>query len=229
MADAPGFTFEFDWGVHTMMRLLDSYEFDTVLDVGSGAGEHSRFLRHFGKQVFTTDLHQSADYAGDFVQLAFDRTFDVVWCSHVLEHQRNVGAFLEKLYECLAEDGVLAITVPTHPRERLISGHITTWNAGLLCYNLVLAGFDCREARVCQTYELGIIVRKVGARGPDIRAAAAYGKIDALAQFFPFPVADGANAEVAEANWGEREYDLPPAQLAGPIHVKSRYAEIRFN
>ena len=224
----PVFEFEFDWGVHTMMRLLDSYEFDTVLDVGSGSGGHTRFLRHFGKQVFTADLHRSADYAGDFVRIEFDRRFDVVWCSHVLEHQRNVGAFLEKIYDCLADDGLLAITVPTHPRERLISGHVTSWNAGLLCYNLILAGFDCHQARLLKTYELGLIVRKAAARGPDIRSAAAYGKVEALAQFFQFPIEDGGNADIAEANWGEREYDLPPALEAGPIHVKSKFADIRF-
>jgi SAM-dependent methyltransferase len=228
MADTPAFSFEFDWGVHTMMRLLDSYDFETALDVGAGRGEHSRFLRHFGKQVFTTDLHESADYTGDFVQLDFGRTFDVVWCSHVLEHQRNVGAFLEKIYGCLTDDGILAITVPVHPRERLISGHVSSWNAGLLCYNLVLAGFDCHEARVLQTYELGVIVRKSEARGPDVRSAAAYGLIEALAPFFPFPVRDGANAEVAEANWGSPEYELPRAPEAGAIHIKSKYASISF-
>ena len=51
----------------------------------------------------------------------------------------------------MKDDGVLAITVP--PGESLvIGGHLTNWNAGILLYNLVLAGFDCGDLRKITPY-----------------------------------------------------------------------------
>src|SRR5437868_13865794 len=87
----PTHHFQIDWSLNTILRLIEEYDFETVLDIGSGAGEHTRFFRHYGKQVFSVDLDEGADYVGDFNELMLDRQFDVVWCSHVLEHQRNVG------------------------------------------------------------------------------------------------------------------------------------------
>ncbi|RPI39743.1 MAG: class I SAM-dependent methyltransferase [Betaproteobacteria bacterium] len=217
--------FHMDWGYHTILRLVSSYDFQTVLDIGSGAGEHARFLRHFGKQVFAVDRVAGADYVGDFNTLVLDRQFDVVWCSHVLEHQRNVGAFLEKIFAALKDDGILALTVPCHPRERLIAGHLTVWNAGLLCYNLVLAGFDCSEAKLLQTFELGLIVRKRKAGRAELGhydPGLAGDELDRLGRFFPFPVSQGCNAEVYEANWGDRNYSFPSASVPGTIAVKSK-------
>ena len=221
--------FHLDYGVHTIFRLLESYDFETVLDIGSGTGEHTRFFRHYGKQVFSVDLDAGADYVGDFTQLVLDRQFDAVWCSHVLEHQRNVGLFLEKVYAAIKDDGILAIIVPVHPRARLVSGHITSWNAGLLCYNLVLAGFDCSEARILQTLELGLIVRKKRAIASEIGQSAAFHMTDQLrklAKFFPFPVDQGCDAEVLEVNWGGRDYELPPARFPGEIKITSKSAEL---
>ena len=55
---------------------------------------------------------------------------------------------------------VLAITVP--PGDSLvIGGHLTNWNAGILLYNLVLAGFDCSNASILQYgYNISVIVKK---------------------------------------------------------------------
>lgn len=217
--------FRLDWGVHTMLRLISSYDFKTVLDIGSGPGEHARFLRHFGKQVYSVDESSSADYVGDFNTLVLDKQFDVVWCSHVLEHQRNVGIFLEKIFAALKDDGILALTVPCHPSARLIAGHLTTWNAGLLCYNLVIAGFDCSEARLLQSFELGLIVRKrkagpteVGHHDPDVMAD----QLERLGRFFPFPIKQGCNAEVFNVNWGDQNYEFPSTAVPGEIVIKSK-------
>ena len=57
--------FHLDFGLHTLFRLLECYDFETVLDIGSSEGEHGRFFRHFGKQVFSVDLSAGADYVGD--------------------------------------------------------------------------------------------------------------------------------------------------------------------
>jgi SAM-dependent methyltransferase len=218
--------FFFEWGVHAIMRLIEAYDFDTVLDIGSGQGEHARFFRHFGKEVYAVNLSGNADYVGDFNELALDRQFDAVWCSHVIEHQRNVGVFLERIFAALKDDGILALTAPCHPRERLIDGHLTSWNAGLLCYNLILAGFDCSRACLLQTFELNLIVRKKQAllteQGRSI-APSATTPLEKLAPFFPFPVRSTGNAEVLDVKWGEREYELPPALYPGEIRITSSH------
>ncbi len=219
--------FDLEWGLHAIMRLVEEYDFETVLDIGSGGGEQSRFFRHFGKEVFSINLTGNADYVGDFTQIELGRQFDVVWCSHVLEHQRNVGIFLEKVFAAIRDGGMLALTVPCHPRERLVDGHLSSWNAGLLCYNLILAGFDCRDARILQTYELNLIAPKRRALLVENGAPVAptmTTPLETLAPFFPFPVGTAYNAEVLDVNWGDRTYELPPAKYPGEIKVKSKYA-----
>src|SRR5690242_5380717 len=85
-------------------------EFRTVLDLGSGSGEYARALEAAGRAVTTVNLYPPADHVGDYMDKTFF-PFDAIWCCHVLEHQRNVGAFLEKCYRDLRPSGVLAITV----------------------------------------------------------------------------------------------------------------------
>ena len=96
-------SFNLDWSAHAILQLVSAHEFQTVLDIGSGQGEHKRFLEFFGKEVFSVDIFNDADYVGDFMELEFDKKFDCIWCSHVLEHQRNVGYFLDKIYDNLED------------------------------------------------------------------------------------------------------------------------------
>ncbi len=213
-------TFNLDWGVYGLLQLLQDYHFKDVLDIGSGAGEHKRFLEFFGKQVFSVDIEKKADYVGDFMAIDFDQQFDAIWCSHVLEHQRNIGAFLDKIFASLKDDGVLALTVPIHPRERLISGHLSSWSIPLLCYNLIMAGFDCKDARIIETFELSIIVQKKLAEHDELRKSSAYGadagvEFSALEDFFPFEVHQGIEISgPGTINWENfLDYSLPqPAQ-----------------
>jgi len=198
--------------------LLESYQFNSILDIGSGAGEHKRLFDYFGKESYSVDIVKSADYCGDFMAIEFDKKFDAIWCSHALEHQRNVGLFLDKIYDTLSEDGVLAIVVPIHPRERLISGHLTSWSIPLLSYNLIMAGFDCVDARILSTYELSLIVQKKLANHSELRAPSAHGadaghEFKNIEQYFPFKASQGVSLTVdgvGAINWGNPiEYTLP--------------------
>lgn len=220
--------FRLDWGLHSILKLLESYKFTSVLDIGSGAGEHSRFLEIFGKKCFSVDIAKKAHFTGDFLEVELDKKFDAIWCSHVLEHQRNVGVFLDKIYDSLDEKGVLAITVPTHPRERLISGHISSWSIPLLCYNLIMAGFDCRNAKILQTFELGLIVRKKPARHSELRKPSAHGadngrEFHEIEKYFPFPVQQGTTLQGMMVNWGKFDrYVLPKPVSDLPINIESK-------
>ncbi len=165
-----------------MQKLLQDYEFTSVLDIGSGEGVHANILRDHNKDVTTIDYGDSIYFEraedtseiarntiiADFNEYNFISKYDAVWCSHVLEHQANANIFLTKIYNLLSDGGVLAITVPP-ARNTMSGGHLTNWNAGLLLYNLVLAGFDCREASILKYgYNISLIVEKIPAAYPPL-------------------------------------------------------------
>ena len=201
------YSFKLDWALHCILRLLSNYKFTSILDIGSGEGEHKRFFQFFGKDVFSVDLSKNADYIGDFMDVEFDQKFDVVWCSHVLEHQRNIGLFLDKIYDVIKECGILAITAPIHPRERLISGHLSSWSIPLLCYNLIMAGFNCNKANILSTYELSLVVQKELASHNELRKSSAQGadagvEFSDIAKYFPFPAQQGVELNgPGQINW----------------------------
>jgi len=195
------------WADQAFYKLLSDYDFDTVLDVGSGTGEHSKMFRDHGKHVTTIDLTQPADITGDFLscppELVSESPYACIWSSHVLEHQTNVGAFLERCFYLLDDDGILAITVPPLKHE-IVGGHVSLWNAGLLLYNLVLAGFDCSQAAVkTYGYNISVIVRKKPAKMP--RLCMDSGDINALKRFFPMVVDEGFIGQIDQINWNKTE------------------------
>ncbi|MAZ11366.1 MAG: hypothetical protein CMO71_00965 [Verrucomicrobiales bacterium] len=159
---------------HAMQKLIKDFKFTSILDIGSGEGLHSKALTNAGKQVTAIDYGDSVYYEkqvlaksdacatiiADFNDYNFDCQYDAVWCSHVLEHQPNPNYFLKKIYSLLIDGGILAITVPP-ARNTISGGHLTNWNAGILLYNLVLAGFDCKDACVLKYgYNISIIITK---------------------------------------------------------------------
>lgn len=172
----------------------------TILDIGSGNGEHAMLFRALGKDVTTIALHAGADIVGDFNEVKLPNKFDCIWASHVLEHQRNVGAFLDKCFSQLKDDGILAITVPP-AKHNIVGGHLTLWNAGLLLYNLILAGFNCSTAAVkTYGYNISVVVRKEAAHWHE-PLTMDYGDISTLAHLFPFPVEQAFDGQVKDVNW----------------------------
>lgn len=151
------------WSHLTLLKLLKQYDFKTVLDVGSHARHVTRIFCHVGKEVTTVEPAPfwKADYQGNYLDIDFPEKFDAIWCSHTLEHQRNVGEFLEKIFYDLREGGILALTVPFDMETDLTFGHCNRFSPLVLLYHLVLAGFDCSEVSLkCYNYNIGIIVKK---------------------------------------------------------------------
>lgn len=189
-------------------RLLEYQDVKLIADVGSGTGEQAQVMRDRGKDVYTISLIPPADMVGDYMNLFAPEQFDGIWASHVLEHQPNPNDFLKKCFGDLRDGGVLAVTVPPM-KTNIVGGHVTLWNAGLLLYHLVLAGFDCREARVSPVYSSGpgfppynisVIVRKVEAKLPtDLHMDS--GDIEKLAEFFPLPVYQGFDGNLQGIRW----------------------------
>lgn len=189
------------FGKEALDLVLKKFEFQTVLDIGCGVGTHSHIFRENKKTVTTIEINPEfkPDIVGDFASTAVPGQFDLVWCCHVLEHQQNVGFFLKRIFRVLRPGGILAITVPPM-KSNVVGGHLTVWNAGLLIYNLILAGFDCSDARVKEYgYNISLVCRKKRAKLPELKMD--YGDIELLAQFFPFKAFQGFNGGIHYINW----------------------------
>ena len=172
--------------------LISNYKFKTILDIGSGEGEHSKILRASGKEVTELDLggsyysKQRKDtnfISSDYLSTEFNKPFEAIWACHVLEHQLNPNLFLKKINKDLKEAGVLAITVPPL-KDYIVGGHITLWNAGILLYQLILAGFNCREASIRKYgYNISVILNKKKVVLPTLSYD--YGDVEKLLDYFP--------------------------------------------
>lgn len=144
-------------GVAALRYILENLHPKSGLDIGSGGGYHAKALQNSGCRMCCVDYGTSI-YAQeskfvddvevikvDFNEYKSEKRYDLVWASHVLEHQRNVGRFLEKLIEACADNGHVCITVPDMHRL-LFGGHLSLWTPGLLAYNVLLCGIDLSEA-----------------------------------------------------------------------------------
>lgn len=192
-----------------LQTLIDCFDFKTVLDIGSGAGVHATLLEKHGKDVTEMDFGTSIYYQeksekrkaiiGDYLNYSFDVQFDCIWASHVLEHQPNPNIFLKKIHSDLREDGVLALTVPPLKHE-IVGGHLSLWNAGLLMYHLIFAGFDCREAHIlCYGYNISIILKKRSIFLPKLDYDS--GDIDRLGNYFPSGCKERFDGNIQRLNW----------------------------
>ena len=182
---------------------LKTMDFNTVLDIGSGDGVHAEAFRILGKDVTTISMIEPADIIGDYTGISFAslRQWDCIWASHVLEHQMSVKDFLGNCSRDLKPNGILAITVPPY-KPNIVGGHVTLWNAGLLLYNLIVAGFDCSEAMVkTYGYNITVIVRKKFADIDSLDLHYDKGDIEKLAHLFPMEVEQGFNGNIDEVNW----------------------------
>ncbi len=192
-----------------MQKLLDEFEFDSVLDIGSGEGEHARLFARHGKRVTCIDQGRSRQFAGawqpgrvvigDYLETRFDEPFDCIWASHVLEHQPNPHAFLDKVHADLKEGGVLAITVPPR-KDQIVGGHVSLWNAGLLLYHLVLAGFDTSSAHVRRYgYNISVLLSKRSIEVPELTSD--LGDLTILAPYLPPGLGEPFDGDIRTLNW----------------------------
>ena len=161
--------YECMWGTFSLIEFIGSQSalignsYKSCLDIGSGAGVQTDILRHAGLEVFQLDKYsKTAEYKVDFIEHKFDQKFDVVYCSHVIEHQRNVGSFLDKIFDVLSDNGVLIISAPKHPAESMIEGHLNCFITPYFIQHLIYSGFDLRNGKYlsCGGIENAAIVSK---------------------------------------------------------------------
>ena len=146
--------FNIDWGAFGLIEFLLSEEKKfteqtNALDIGSDAGFHTQIMRAFGIKVDQIDKYdESAEIKDDFLNYKFNKKYEIVFCSHVIEHQRNTGIFLDKIFDILNEKGILIISAPKHETSRFVEGHLTCWHLPFFLQNLIYAGFDCKLGKI---------------------------------------------------------------------------------
>ena len=214
-SDACGYFGNFEQENIRATKILDKLlklPFNSVLNIGAGALQHSKIFLDSKKQVDICDYGNSIyfqkkednlldkiknKYIGDFNTISINKTYDAIWCCHILEHQLNVNLFLKKVHSLLNEGGYLAIIVP--PRKPfIVGGHVSIWNAGLVLYNLILAGFDCSQYCDIQQYDynIGIIIKKKTIESLPSDLSMDKGDIEKLSKYFPFDTKHDFNGDI---------------------------------
>ena len=124
-----------------------------------------------------------------------DQAVDLIVLSQ-LHRQRNVGLYLDKAFNNLKVNGQLVVICPFYANSVGSGNTNSLWNAGYLIYNLILAGFDCKQARI-STFknEIQIYLKKNDRNVPKTIS------LDSLVDFFPFDVYQHFNGNIQEVNW----------------------------
>lgn len=187
---------------------------ETVLDIGARDCGLASALESRGKRVITLDIrpirhvdHIQCNFMegpntnplNQLQRVAGLEGVDIVVASHIFEHVMNKGRFLQSVRALLGFDGHFVCIVPPLKHE-IVGGHVNLFNMGLLIYNLILGGFDCRNGRfTTRNYSLAGIVQ------PDARDLPALnhdqGDIELLADRFPFDAHQGFDGRIKEVNW----------------------------
>ena len=149
-----------------VIQMAESMFKPTLLDAGCGDCKHSIFFCKSGISVDAVDIeepkftHENFNFMhGFFDQMEHGKKYDFVWASHILEHTLNPQDFLVHAKEFLRENGWLCITVPPL-KHQIVGGHVNLFNAGIILYRAVLAGFDCKNAKVKQYgYNISIFIQ----------------------------------------------------------------------
>lgn len=134
----------------------------SILDFG---GDDGRLMERFSKSgchCFLTDYSESVSAFVEKIGCSLrdvpkGQKFDVVVCSHVVEHLADPGATLSGLAERLQPSGVLYVEVPFEvwrepplPREPVT--HVNFFTPDSLRYLMERCGFRCHYCRLSSSF-----------------------------------------------------------------------------
>ena len=190
------------------------YNFKNVLDIGMGRSPYivDTLIRN-NREVTSIDIKKLTNYEnenftfieGNFLEYSFeDQSFDAILASHALEHNLNVGLFLDKVYNILKEDGTFFCLVPPH-KTSIVGGHVIIgWNIGILMYDLIMCGFDVRNGRFKKLgYNIAAFVQKRKDKTLPSNLILDNGDIEKLKDYFPNSTyfKNRFEGDIPEWNW----------------------------
>lgn len=183
--------------------LVENFKFKTVLDIGCGTGDFFYFL-HKNNITFKghgIDLVNSEDIAIhnfkyhkiNFLDFKYEFLFDLIFSSHTIEHNPDTEIFLKHMFSLLKPNGIFCLIWPI-PKPEIVGGHVHIFNMGLMLYNIVRLGIDCRHVSMIKCgYNQAIIGKYKTFDLPSLT----YNRfeIDLLSKYFPFPAKQGFDGD----------------------------------
>ncbi len=117
----------FDLRVAAALRILGSAP-KRILDFGCGTGDAARHFSELGHQVVGVDISESAirlakrqvpsaefELIDSETKIPFpDKSFDVCFCTEVIEHLFDIKGFIAEIHRLLTGEGLFLLTTPYH-------------------------------------------------------------------------------------------------------------------
>lgn len=145
-------------------RVFDRYvpRTSSVLEIGAGTGNISRYLQERGYAVAAGEMHLNGlqyarqyginkCYLFDLFDPPFANHFDVIGMFDVLEHLQEDVAALKQVGEILRMHGQLVLTVPAHQwlwsQDDAVAAHKRRYSLREIRTKLTEAGFTVVHAR----------------------------------------------------------------------------------
>ena len=154
-----------------------------VLDLGCGEGDFAAAAAEAGADVLSVDVAAEAirrararhpdlrfEHVDDTLP-ADDASFDLVWCSEVLEHVLDTARLLSEARRVLRTGGVIAATTPGHGPLRRLRLALRGWERHFDPRGADLRFYTARSLREL-LHEFGFEDLRVHAGGGHLFAAA---------------------------------------------------------
>lgn len=113
---------ELNKAIIEILTRLPSENQKTLLEIGAGTGRQAKILSSKGFSVKAIDLPNSAykhlrefevtEYDGDILPCS-TASIDIIFSSNVLEHIKNIDAFLKETYRVGRKNGIIIHILPT--------------------------------------------------------------------------------------------------------------------
>lgn len=140
-------------------------------------------------------VYRRPDIEGPLNSVDFNAQAAGAFICERLQKQPNLRDYLEDLRHKVQVDGPVGFVVPNAHFE-LVNDHVNLFTEGTLIYNLVLAGWNCRDAVVrIGPRHIEVILRRVDI--PELTST----RIDDIAIYTPYKkLHNYCTSEVGEAN-----------------------------
>ena len=210
------------WGADDILKKVPLNRFNSILDIGMGDGTASLHFANNGKRVAgigvsmgiykppvdikdKIEIHEC--FMDEFDKQFINKKFDAIWACHVIEHNFNIGQFLEQCWNHLNENGWLFLLTPLN--SNLVAGghYITGWNIGQIIYILSHFGFDTKNGHYLKYAgsNVAFVQKKTELKEKlkQIKLRYDNGDIETLAEFFPKEIApvNCFNGDISSINW----------------------------